>query len=134
MWSTKYRLPHLNSPSLRRKLWFHIKDNALENGIHVDYVSGFEDHCHCLVSMNATQTVSYVAQILKGESAHWMNENNFIKELFEWQDGYYAVSVSESNLKNVRNYIKNQEAHHKNISFIEEMVKDFGLNNLIPRG
>lgn len=128
VWSTKYRLPHLSNPQIRRKMWFHIKDNAMENGIHVDYVSGYVDHCHCLISLNSLQSVSYVTQMLKGESAHWMNQNNFISELFEWQDGYYAASVSESEIKTVRNYIKNQEAHHKNTSFDEEMNVQFGLN------
>jgi putative transposase len=42
------------------------------------------------------------------------------KEKFEWQDEYFAVSVSESILDNVREYIKNQEQHHKNKSFQQE--------------
>ena len=39
---------------------------------------------------------------------------------FEWQDEYIAVSVSESQLEKVRNYIKNQEEHHKQKTFQEE--------------
>jgi len=39
---------------------------------------------------------------------------------FEWQDEYFAVSVSESMIDRVRNYIKNQEDHHKSKSFQEE--------------
>ncbi|WP_294287913.1 transposase [uncultured Chryseobacterium sp.] len=37
------------------------------------------------------------------------------REKFVWQDGYFAVSVSESMLELVRNYIRNQEVHHTNI-------------------
>ncbi len=35
-------------------------------------------------------------------------------------DEYYASSVSESVLNNVRNYINNQEEHHKRTTFNEE--------------
>ena len=39
---------------------------------------------------------------------------------FEWQDEYFAVSVSESAVNRVRDYLKNQEEHHKKRSFQEE--------------
>jgi len=42
------------------------------------------------------------------------------KEKFFWQDEYFAVSVSESMIETVRNYVKNQESHHKKKSFAEE--------------
>jgi hypothetical protein len=42
------------------------------------------------------------------------------KEKNIWQDEYMALSVSESLANKVRNYIKNQEAHHKKKNFAEE--------------
>jgi hypothetical protein len=42
------------------------------------------------------------------------------KEKFEWQDEYFAVSVSESIVDKVRDYINNQEEHHKKKTFQEE--------------
>lgn len=39
---------------------------------------------------------------------------------FEWAEGYYAVSISQSQVERVRNYIKNQEAHHAKKSFEAE--------------
>lgn len=38
-----------------------------------------------------------------------------------WQDDYYAVSVSQSHVEKVVNYIKNQEAHHAKKTFAEEV-------------
>ena len=52
-------------------------------------------------------------QLIKGESAYWINKHGLTKEKFEWQDEYFATSVSESNPNKIRNYIKNQEEHHK---------------------
>ena len=62
--------------------------------------------------------------MIKGESSFWINKNQLTKEKFEWQDDYFAVSVSQSNLQTVINYIKNQEVHHAKKSFDDE-VKEF---------
>jgi len=35
------------------------------------------------------------------------------------QDEYYGVSVSESMIEKVRNYIKNQEIHHSSIYYLD---------------
>ena len=63
-------------------------------------------------------------QLIKGESAHWINMNNLITSKFEWADEYFAASVSESVLEKVRGYINNQEQHHKKVTFSEE-YQDF---------
>lgn len=59
-------------------------------------------------------------QLIKGESSFWINKNELTKSKFEWQDEYFAVSVSESIIDKVRNYIKNQESHHSKKTFQEE--------------
>ena len=59
-------------------------------------------------------------QLIKGESSFWINKHQLTKQKFEWQDEYFAVSVSESVVDKVRNYIKNQEIHHAKKTFQEE--------------
>ena len=51
--------------------------------------------------------------LIKGESSFWVNRSDLSNTKFEWQDEFIAVSVSESVLPKVREYIKNQEEHHK---------------------
>jgi REP element-mobilizing transposase RayT len=123
VWSTKNRFPFLNTIELREKMWKHIKENGKEKGIFIDFVNGYNDHCHCLVSLKSDQTIQKVIQMIKGESAFWFNNQNFILEKFGWQDEYFAVSVSESMIENVRNYIRNQETHHSKKSFDDEYNK-----------
>lgn len=89
-------------------------------GIFIDFVNGYSDHCHCLVSLGIDQSIQKVMQLIKGESSFWINKNELTKEKFEWQDEYFAVSVSESMLDKVRAYIKNQEEHHNKKTFQEE--------------
>lgn len=120
VWSTKNRYPFLDTPELRKKIWQHILDNARTKGIFIDFVNGHQDHCHCLVSLGIDQSLQKVMQLIKGESSFWINKNKLTKEKFEWQDEYFAVSVSESILEKVRDYIKNQEEHHRIKTFQEE--------------
>jgi REP element-mobilizing transposase RayT len=120
VWSTKNRITFLDSVELRKIVWQHIRENAKEKGIYVDHVSGYSDHCHCLVSLGLDQTIEKVMQLIKGESSYWINKNKLTTERFEWQDEYFAVSVSESMIPKVRAYIKNQEQHHKEKSFESE--------------
>lgn len=130
VWSTKNRVPYLKTIDLRKAMWKHIKENAAKKDIFIDYVNGYNDHCHCLVSLGTEQTISKVMQLIKGESAFWFNNQNLILEKFQWQDEYFAVSVSESMIEKVRNYIKKQEVHHNKKSYQEEhneMINKFGF-------
>ncbi len=120
VWSTKNRVPYLKTKSIRAAMWQHIKENASAKEIFIDFVNGHQEHCHCLVSLGADQTISKVMQLIKGEAVHWFNKQNFIQEKLEWQDEYFAVSVSESMLNTVREYIKNQEVHHSKKTFQQE--------------
>ena len=86
--------------------------NCKEKEIFLQAINGYEDHLHCLISLGKEQSISKVAQLIKGESSFWINKNNLTTEKFMWQDDYYANSVSESNVKKVENYIRNQEIHH----------------------
>ena len=130
VWSTKNRVPYLDSKELRLKVWNHIKENAKEKGIFIDFINGYSDHCHCLISLGVEQTIQKVMQLIKGESSFWINKQGLTKEKFEWQDEYFAVSVSESMIDTVRNYIKNQESHHCKVEFqseLDEFLKKNGF-------
>lgn len=96
VWSTKNRECLLDSPALRQQVWSHIKTNAKEKGIFIDSISGHQDHCHALISLGVDQTMSKIMQLIKGESSYWINKQKLAKGKFEWQDEYFAVSVSES--------------------------------------
>lgn len=124
VWSTKNRIPYLDSPDLRKQVWMHIKNNAVEKNIFIDHISGYADHCHCLISLGIDQTIQKTMQLIKGESSFWINKNQLTDQKFEWQDEYFAVSVSESMIHKVREYIKKQEEHHLKKTF-EDEYKEF---------
>jgi len=130
VWSTKNREPFLETKEIRDKVWFHIRENAKKKDVFVDFVNGYKQHCHCLISLGVDQTISKTMQLIKGESSFWINKEGLTKEKFEWQDEYYGVSVSESKIETVRNYIKNQEVHHGLDSFdneIDDLIAKHGF-------
>jgi putative transposase len=120
VFSTKDREPLL-AKEFRYDLYKHIIQNCKEKDIFLQTINGYTDHLHCLISLGKEQTISKISQLIKGESSFWINKNNLTAEKFSWQDDYFAVSVSESQLEAVINYIKNQEKHHSTKSFDDEV-------------
>jgi REP element-mobilizing transposase RayT len=130
VWATKNREPVLIDP-IRTQLFDHIKQNALTKEIYLDRINGYLEHVHCLISLGSGQTIDKVAQLVKGESSFWLNNKSDLKApRLEWQDEYFAVSISESGLHSVRAYIDNQVIHHQKKTFAEEydeFIKKYGF-------
>ena len=136
VFSTKDRTPFLNSIELRKKVFAHISENAREKKIWLDSVGGHKEHIHCLISIGREQTISKIAQLIKGESSFWINKNELITQKFSWQDDFWAVSVSESHVTPVRKYIVEQDNHHGKKSFeqeIDEFMKKYGWNYVVVK-
>ena len=123
VFSTKNREPFLHSEELRKQFFQHIKTNAEEKQIWLDSINGYAEHAHCLVSLGKDQSVSKIAQLIKGESSFWINKHALIRDKFTWQDDYWAVGVSESHLDKMRLYIHDQEKHHGIKTFSEEVAE-----------
>lgn len=119
VWGTKNRDPFLTK-EIKSQAIKHIKENAKSKDIFIDRINGHNEHLHCLMGLNADSSISKAMQLIKGESAFWINKQKITRNKFEWADEYFAVSVSESMLEKVRAYIDNQEAHHKKITFTQE--------------
>ena len=136
VWTTKKRNPYLVK-DIRNKVFTHIRENARAKNIYIDFISGHKDHVHALISLKANQSISKVSHLIKGESSYWINKNHLIKQKFSWQDEFYAASVAYSDIDRIRDYIKNQEEHHKEITFEEEykkLLEEIGFNYEIILG
>ncbi len=79
----------------------------MKKDIYIDSIDGEKKHLHALIFLGAKQCVSEIAQLLKGEASFWTNNEKLVKGKFEWQEKYFAVSVSKSVLPTVRKYIRN---------------------------
>ena len=123
VFSTKNRNQQLTK-EIRYEVQKHIIENCKEKEIFLQAINGHTEHLHCLISLGKEQTIAKVTQLIKGESSFWINKHQLTPEPCVWQDDYFAVSVSESQVEKVINYIKSQEKHHAKRSFDEE-VEEF---------
>jgi putative transposase len=87
------------------------------NAIPIE-INGVADHVHLLVRLRPVISVSEFLSKLKANSSGWANRQTAGR--FAWQRRYGAFTVSQSQVARVRNYIRNQEKHHRKISFEEE--------------
>lgn len=119
VWSTKDRKPLMDTEN-RMALCTHIREYAITKNIKLLNVNGWTDHLHGLLSLSSDQNMATIMNLLKGESSFWANKNLKWTEKFGWQDEYFAVSIGQSQVEAVNNYIANQDQHHRTKTFQEE--------------
>lgn len=127
VFSTRGRRKQI-SRELRPKLWAYIAGVGRNHELVVHEVGGHDDHAHALMSLPATICLADAIQNLKAVSSKWMHVNGVAE--FAWQEGYGAFSVSESNIKRVREYILTQEEHHRNVPYEVEFRTLLGRHRM----
>ncbi len=128
-------LVHLVYSTKQRQPWIakNYRDDlyAYQAGIFKEWASpalvigGVEDHVHALFSLSKNHALKKIVEEVKTGSSKWMkNEGPRVVD-FYWQGGYAAFSVSQSNVEAVKRYIKNQEKHHRKMTFQDELRELF---------
>ena len=119
-WATKERR-RLIEPAWKDRLHAWLGGCVRElDGVALA-VNGMPDHVHMLVGLKPVHSIAQLMRVVKGESSEWIHDTLHVP-LFEWQEGYTSISVSPSAIAGVRRYVENQEAHHRQESFKEELV------------
>ena len=80
-----------------------------------------EDHVHVLCHITKKLAPMKVLEVLKKDSSKFAKTLRGDLSAFHWQDGYGLFSVSPSHVDAVRQYIVNQQEHHKKETFQEEL-------------
>jgi REP element-mobilizing transposase RayT len=78
------------------------------------------DHVHLFVGFKPTILISDFVKEIKVESNEFINNKNWVKGRFSWQEGYGVFSYSQSHIDAVIKYILNQEKHHQKKTFRQE--------------
>jgi hypothetical protein len=91
-------------------------------------INGVEDHVHLLVKIKPVIAVSDFLREIKSSSSGWARKKTSGR--FAWQSRYGAFTVSESQVNQVRLYIRNQEEHHRKYSFEDEFKALLRLHNV----
>ena len=91
---------------------------------HGDPVRDFTFHraeSHALFWLSKNHSLKKVVEEVKKASSSWMKADGTRDAEFYWQDGYAAFSVSQSNVEDVKRYIRNQREHHRKMTFQDEL-------------
>ena len=121
VFSTKDRRRFLD-PEIRPDLFAYMGGIIREMGGTARIINGIEDHVHMLVSLAADVAVAECLRVVKANSSRWIHGGLANHQDFAWQTGYAAFSVSASNEKQVIKYIRDQERHHRRMTFQEEFI------------
>jgi REP element-mobilizing transposase RayT len=120
VYSTKHRKPVLakdNRERLFRYLWGILKNK----NCHLYRINGVEDHIHMLTSLHPLVALADLIRDMKSGSTSFIKKHNLFPGFPGWQDGYGAFTKSHADRDHVIEYIKNQEEHHKHVSFRDEL-------------
>ncbi len=120
----------LLSPELRERFYPYISGIAIQNNFKIIIINGTDNHVHILLSLKPDLSVSKAVQLIKGGSSKWIHENFSALKMFSWQEGYGAFTVSASQINATKQYVSDQEQHHKTMTFQEEYLEFLKRNNV----
>jgi len=123
IYSTKYRSPVLDA-EVRPRLWAYKAGILKQWDSPAIVIGGYDDHAHVFFSLSKNHALKTVVEHVKTGSSIWLKENFPQLHDYHWQGGYAAFSVSESKAPDVRQYIEQQEEHHRVRTFQDEL-RDF---------
>ena len=129
LFSTKDRQPWL-VPRIREETFSYLGGAVNALGGQSLLVNGPLDHVHMLFVQPRRLSIADVMEKVKANSSGWAKRRWPKRRPFGWQAGYAAFSVSKSHVEQVKRHIRNQEQHHRKISFLEEVVAFLDKNGV----
>jgi REP element-mobilizing transposase RayT len=120
VFSTKARQRFLRGET-RQRVLAYLGGITKENDARSICIGGTEDYVHLLVEIPPKHAVSKLVQQIKGGSSKWIHDTFGDLRAFAWQDGYSVFAVSKSGVREVIHYVENQEEHHRQRTFGEEL-------------
>ena len=130
VFSTKNRKPFLRDCEIRCQMHAYLAGTCKNLGSPTLIVGGVEDHMHILCRLGKTIDIAKLIREIKRESSKWAKTRNTSLANFHWQSGYGAFSISPSHIDGLKEYIADQEEHHKMESFQDEfrrLCEKYGL-------
>lgn len=122
VFAVKRRENHI-STKWKDELYKYITGIISNKNQKLMIINGMPDHVHLLIGTQPNCNLSDLVRDIKANSSKWINENRLINGKFQWQTGFGAFTVSQSQISKIVNYIKRQEEHHRAKSFKEEYVE-----------
>ena len=121
VFSTKERRPFLRDKPLRDELHRYLGGILANHDCQPLVIGGVEDHVHILSTLARTCQAAELVKEAKRSSSSWLKTKSPRLNDFAWQNGYGIFSIGFSQVEALRAYIAGQEAHHRKVTFQEEL-------------
>ncbi len=122
IFSTKDRAP-LITPDIEPELYAYIGGICRNMGSVLLDANGTADHIHLLVSLGKTIAIADLMLLVKRDSSAWIKTKGVEFEAFRWQEGYASLSIGQSQVPTIKDYLAKQKEHHKRVAFREEYIE-----------
>jgi len=122
VFAVRYR-ENLLRKTYRNEVFSYISGIVSNMGHKPLITNGYSDHVHIFLGLNPSISISDTVSTIKKSSNHFINEKGWFTGKFQWQDGYGAFSYGKSQVKDIYNYILNQEEHHVKKTFRNEYTE-----------
>jgi len=119
---TKDSLPTIKQDHVN-DLYAYITGIIKHKNSHLYRLNGVENHLHILTDINPSIAPIDFIKDIKVSTSIWMKSNNLFPAFKGWAVGYGSFTCSYVDVGRLINYIKDQQEHHKKISFEEEFRK-----------
>ena len=119
---TKESLPTISQDN-STYLYAYITGIIKHKSSHLYRINGVENHLHILTDINPSIAPIDFIKDIKVSTSIWMKSNNYFPAFKGWAVGYGSFTCSYMDLGRLINYIKEQQEHHKKISFEDEYRK-----------
>ena len=110
------------TPEIQRELHGFMWGLLQNEGCNVIAINGIANHVHLLFVLSRNHSLSKIVGRLKKGTTDWVKKQSDEFSYFAWQAGYGAFSVSYSDIGQVKQYIRNQQNHHKTVLFDDEVL------------
>lgn len=121
VFSPKKRMPVLTD-NVRREVYTILYHQFVHTHTYVHRIGGTEDHVHIIAEIPASQAVADVIKVAKKMSSALIYDQHLVPHWEGWQEGYGSITYNKArDLEKLINYVKNQQEHHRKISFVEEL-------------
>ncbi|KAF5046888.1 Transposase IS200 like protein [anaerobic digester metagenome] len=84
-------------------------------------INGTADHVHVLFSLHPSVALSDLMKDIKLSTSSFIRTKKLFPMFDGWQEGYGAFTYTYSAKEQLTRYVSNQQEHHKNVSFYEEL-------------
>lgn len=122
VYSTKNR-EHTLVKSNRDELYKYIWGILKNKNCHLYRIGGIADHMHIVTHIHPSVSLASLVKDIKLASSEYIKSKNIFPGFNGLQNGYGGFTYSIKDKDHLIEYVKNQEVHHRNVTFKDELVE-----------